>query len=359
MKRKLASIQKIIDIQAIPGADRIEVVTILGWEIIVSKSENYKIGQEVIYCEIDSVLPDKAEFEFLRKSKFRVKTIKLRKQISQGLVLSLDHLPNKTILFDKINIGKDVTTLLGITKYIPPSEREKVQRVKAKYHWTKKYILTNYLWRFQWFREFIRPTIDLSWPSHIPKTDEERIQNIPEILEEYKNHKFSITEKIDYQSVTFTKIKNKLVVCSRNLQNIDKTSLYWRIAEKYNLDYICKQYDNIVIQGEQGGPGVQKNLYKIDAPVLFVFNVIIDGKFLSPSEMKLFCNTHNLQTVPYLGFVTLSQFKTVKDIIDFAAGKSVVNPKIEREGLVFRYIADGKKVISFKVINNKFLLKYD
>ena len=362
MRRKLASIQKIINIQPIMGADQIEVVTILGWKIVVRKDENFKVGQKVIYCEIDSILPDKPEYQFLKRTNFRVKTIKLRKQISQGLVISIDRSGLSNTMINKLKteeIGKDVSKLLGITKYIATVANSRITSNKNKFHWTKKYKLTNYFWRFKWFREFIHPVIDLSWPAHISKTDEERIQNIPEILKKYKDYTLSVTEKIDYQSVTFTKIKNKLVVCSRNLQNIEKTSLYWRVAEKYKMNDICKQYDDIVIQGEQGGPGVQKNLYKMDSPVLFIFNVIIDGRFLSPAEMKMFCNKHNLQTVPYLGFIKMSQFNNVDDIIKFAEGKSVVNPNIQREGLVFRYIVDGKKVLSFKAINNKFLLKYD
>lgn len=359
-KRKLATIQQILNIQKIPDADKIEVVSILGWKVVVRKDENYKIGQEVIYCEIDSVLPDKPEFEFLRKSKFRIKTIKLRGQVSQGLILPMTTLPDKSIPFGELPyIGRDVTELIGITKYVSLSEKEKTNIINNKYHWTKQYKLTNYFWRFKWFREVIHPTIDLSWPSHISKTDEERIQNIPEILEEYKDYTLSVTEKIDYQSVTFTSINNKLVVCSRNLKNNNKTSLYWRIAEKYNLESICKKYPNIVIQGEQGGPGVQSNKYKLKEPNLFVFNVIKNGYFLSPSEMKLFCNDYGLQTVPYLGSIKLSQFKSLEELITFAEGKSIINPQIQREGLVLRYIRNGKKILSFKIINNKFLLKYE
>jgi RNA ligase (TIGR02306 family) len=93
--RKLASIQKIVDIRPIDGADKIEVAQVLGWEVVVAKKDEFKVGDLVIYIEIDSIVPDKSEFDFLRDRKFRVRTIKLRKQVSQGLILPLSILPSK------------------------------------------------------------------------------------------------------------------------------------------------------------------------------------------------------------------------------------------------------------------------
>jgi len=366
--RKLAHIEKIIDILPIAGADRIELAKILGWQVIIKK-EQFVVGDVVVYIELDSVLPKNSEYEFLEKYKYRIKTQKLRNVLSQGLILPL---PKDGRDF-KYNIGDDVTELLGITQYVSPSEREAMNNQTNKHHWTKKYLFTKWLWRYEWFRNFVAPIKDNSWPNWVSKTDEERIQNIPDVLDAYKEFSCSITEKIDYQSVTFTsnivprynnflgKIfkKTKFIVCSRNLINSNKNSLYWRIAKKYKLDEITKKYPKIIIQGEQGDIGVQGNKYGITEPTLWVFNVIKDGVFLNETQMKIFCDEHNLQTVPYLGNVKLGDFKSVDDIIKFVEGKSKINSKIEREGIVFRYITNGKKQLSFKVINNKFLLKHE
>src|SRR5689334_4082598 len=118
MARTLASIRKIVDIQPIAGADRIEVCTVLGWHVVVAKSENHYVGENVIYIEVDSILPPIPEFEFLRVRKYRVKTIKLRGQISQGLILPLSVLP-KTWMYERNFVGQDVTDALGIKKYDP------------------------------------------------------------------------------------------------------------------------------------------------------------------------------------------------------------------------------------------------
>jgi RNA ligase (TIGR02306 family) len=118
--RKLASVQKIISIDPIPDADKIEKATILGWEVVVAKKDNFKVGNLAVYIEVDSVLPDCAEFEFLRDRKFRIKTIKLKKQISQGLVLPLSVLPDCHYYKE----GEDVTAILKIKKYDPEGDLE-------------------------------------------------------------------------------------------------------------------------------------------------------------------------------------------------------------------------------------------
>src|SRR5579863_8664556 len=116
MERKLASIQRVLDVQPILNADAIEVLTILGWKVVANKGE-HKVGDLVVYCEVDSILPEKPEFEFLRKNHFRIKTIKLRGQVSQGIVFPLSILPianNEIVAWYE---GLDVTERLGITKY--------------------------------------------------------------------------------------------------------------------------------------------------------------------------------------------------------------------------------------------------
>ena len=111
--RKLVSIQEIKDIKPIENADKIEVVKVLGWNVVVKKDE-FKIGDKIVYAEIDSLFPEKEEFEFLRDRHFRIRTIRLRGQVSQGICFPMDILPE-----GNYEIGDDVTKILGVTKYEP------------------------------------------------------------------------------------------------------------------------------------------------------------------------------------------------------------------------------------------------
>jgi len=381
MERKLAHIEVIEGLFPISGADKIDVAQVLGWECVVKKGE-FKVGDKVVYIEVDSIVPERPEFEFLRERKFRVKTIKLRGQISQGLVLPISVLKvgNFGNLF---NIGEDVTELLGITKYLSPSEQSELQqqeeRIKFEENKLKKFLM-----KYSWFRRlFLSKKQKFGFPYWVSKTDEERIQNIPHILFQYKDKKVYVTEKIDYQSVTFTgkmipntipiigrflPKKFKFVVCSRNLTNNDKQSLYWKIAEKYNIEQILKDNPTLTIQGEQGNTNVQGNKYGITGPTLWVFNIIDHEKnyHYNYKEMKTFCAKNNLPTVPLLHGedVTYHDFplnelgSTVQELVEFAKGKSAL-ADIQREGIVVRCIENGKKLMSFKVINPNFLLKYE
>jgi len=360
MTRKLAHIELINEVKEIPGADRIEMVKVLGWECVTKKGE-FQVGDKVVYIEIDSIMPDKPEYEFLRNKKFRIKTIKLRKQISQGLVLPL---PQEWTVRrdDRCRIGSDVTDDLEITKYITPFEKAEVEKQAKTYHWTKNFRITKWLWRYKWFREFLFPVRKKEWPKWVSKTDEERIQNIPQVLEDFKDNLVYVTEKIDYQSATFTSNKKgKFFVASRNLINSNKDSLYWRIAKKYNLEKICKKFPGIVIQGEQGNVGVQGNKYLLEEPKLWIFNVIMpNGKHLGENGIKVFCKNHDLTTVPFIRNCILSELgSTVEELVKYSEEKSLVNTKIQREGIVIRCIEDDKKILSFKVINPKFLLKHE
>ena len=118
-ERKLAHIEIIEELREIPGADKIEVAKVLGWECVVKKGE-FKKGDIVVYVEVDSIMPDKPEYEFLRDRKFRIRTIKLKGQVSQGLVLPCP----SSLGF----VGDDVTDILGITKYLSPSDCMMVER---------------------------------------------------------------------------------------------------------------------------------------------------------------------------------------------------------------------------------------
>lgn len=190
--RKLASIEIIDKLEPIPNADRILKATIKGWECVVSKSDNFNQGDKVIYIEVDSILPPKPEFSFLKERKYRVKTIKLRKQISQGLVLPMHYLKKD------YPVGTDVTKELGITKYDPQAEQEGKLLTKAR----SKNPIFKFMMRFEWFRKLWAKfhVQNCSFPTHIAsKTDEERWQNLPKLMEQLRDNKTPLwgTEKVD------------------------------------------------------------------------------------------------------------------------------------------------------------------
>jgi hypothetical protein len=373
-ERKLASIQVIEKLSPIDGSDFLLVANMvgLGWHVVVKKDE-FKVGDKVIYIEIDSCLPEKPEFEFMAKYKYRVKTIKLRGQISQGMILPISSIRDGEMYL----IGEDITNLLGITKYLSKSERDELAEDGRKIA-LKRSRLKKFMYRFNWYRRLFMPKKQVvGFPYWVKKTDEERIQNIPQVLDEFKDEVVYITEKVDYQSATFTgkmlpnttpiigkylPRKFKFIVASRNLMNNDKSSLYWQIAEKYNLEKILKENPTLTIQGEQGSSKVQGNKYGISEPKIWIFNIYDHEKdyHYGYYQMLDFCMKYSLTTVPYIGFFKLKDIATtVDEMIEYSKGKSIINPKINREGVVVRCVKNGKKLLSFKAINPDFLLKYD
>lgn len=373
-ERKLAHIEKVEWIRPIQGADKIVLCGVLGWQCVVAKKDGFKEGDKVVYIEIDSVVPEKPEFEFLRDRKFRVKTIKLKGEVSQGLVVPLSILgKNRPV---KLELGDDVTDLIGIVKYLSPSEQEEI-KAEIRRAATEKNRLKKFLMRYSWFRKLNSSHKQKSgFPYWVSKTDEERIQNMPRVLDDFTAESVYVTEKIDGQSATFTgkmvpmfnnflgKVFPKkflFVVCSRNLTTNDRESLYWRVAKKYNLEKVLRENPKLTIQGEQVDTKVQGNKYKVTEPQLFVFNVIDhENKYqYNFEEMSNFCNKYGLKTVPYLFDGQLSNIgATVNEVVEYSKGKSILLD-IPREGIVVRSIKNGKKVFSFKCINPDFLLKFD
>lgn len=369
MDRRLAHIEKVEALFPIDGADKIEVCQVLGWQCVVKKGE-FWVGDTIVYIEVDSVVPEKPEYEFLRDRKFRVRTIKLRGQVSQGLVVPC---PDECKSYE---IGTDVTEAMGISKYLSPSEQSELQREDEKIK-LEKNRLKKFMMRYSWFRRmFLSRKKKGGFPYWVSKTDEERIQNIPQVLELFKGCYVYVTEKIDYQSGTFTgKMVTRIggvlggllpkrfqfVVCSRNLTNNDHKSLYWRIANKYGLEQILRSNPALTIQGEQGNTNVQGNKYGIKEPTLWVFNIIDHerGYHFNYDEMSAFCQKHGLTPVPLIAKCKLSDIgSSVKDFVEYSKGKSVL-ADIEREGVVIRCVENGKKVLSFKIINPNFLLKHE
>ena len=374
--RNLATIQKIATIVPIDGADNIVLATMenLGWQCVIKKDE-FNVGDKIIYIEIDSILPDKPEYEFLRSRNFRIRTIKLRGVLSQGLILSIESSLGTPNIY---NVGDDVTEDLGITKYLSPAEREDIAKIEQQLK-TEKNRLKKFMMRYSWFRRlFLSRNQSKGFPYWVSKTDELRIQSLKwdSFFKQFANNIVYISEKIDGCSGTFTgqiipkypflgklsPTKYKFVVASRNFTVNDKTSIYWKVAEKYNIENILKENPDLTIQGECCDTKIQGNKYRFSDVRFFVFNVInhkTNYQFDS-KEMWEFCGRYNLPVVPLLELSTLSQVgKSVDDFLSYAAKDKSTLANVPREGVVIRSIEKGNKVFSFKAINNEFLLKYN
>ena len=348
--RKLATIRKIDDIVPIKGADFIELAIVDGWKCVVKKGD-FNIGDVVIYCEVDSWIPyDIAPFlcktdppkEYNGVKGERLKTVKLRGQISQGLILPLFYSrserswcfpPEWNYLPIKVSVGDDVTEILGIQKWEKPIPVELSGLVKG------------------------------NWPDGIPKTDQERVQNIVNMYQFFKNsgYTFELTEKLEGTSATYyLDFEGEFHVCSRNINlKYSETNIYWRMAEKYDIKKWMYDLNlfGIAIQGEVIGEGIQGNVYKIKGNEFHVFDMynIKDGDYINPEKRRELCLSMNLQHVPVID----TQFKLKHDIdevIKFAEGSSVLYDT-EREGIVFKSNEDS--YVRFKVISNKYLLGED
>jgi len=340
MERKLATVRRIKEILPIEGADRIELAVVDGWKVVVAKDVQHKVGDLVIYCEIDSFLPIREEFEFLRKSSykkmgdqegFRLRTTKMKGQISQGLILPISVLnPPDTNIYVQPFEGLDVTEMLDIVKYEPPIPANLAGKVKGLF------------------------------PSFLTKSDEERVQNIAveySALCFQSKHQFYVTEKLDGSSATFYLKNGVFGVCSRNLELLEtENNSFWKVARELKLEENLRALGkNICLQGELIGEGIQGNPYGIKGQTVRFFSVYqIDSRTrLGIKDLEDICFMIGLQTVPILESNFLLP-NTIEEMLQYAEGKSALNPKTEREGVVVRSL-DG--TISFKAISNKFLLK--
>ena len=341
--RKLASVQIIRDLQPIEGADRIEIAVINNWKVVVAKDVGHKVGDAVVYCEIDSFLPVEPEFEFLRKTShkkmgdeegFRLKTIKLRGQVSQGLILPLKDAyqiyqrktPNLSMGWFE---GLNVTDMLGIVKYEPPIPAQLAGQVKGLF------------------------------PSFISKTGEERVQNLTDEYTGYtlrSDHQFFATEKLDGSSSTFFFNNGEFGVCSRNLELKETDdNTFWKLARSLKLEEKLRGLGrNLALQGELIGEGVQDNPYKIKGQTVKFFNVFDIEKYekISFQEFQEIIEKLGLESVPVVSSPFLLP-NSVEEMIREADGKSILNPSVSREGLVIRSMDMS---ISFKAISNNWLL---
>ena len=336
--RKMATIRKIDALTPIVGADAIEAATIGGWKVVVKKGE-FNVGDRAVYCEIDSWIPTELA-PFLSKGKEpreyegikgeRLRTVKLRGQLSQGLLLNLDMAIPQTNSFAE---GDDVSELLGIVKWELPMNAQLAGMARGNF------------------------------PSFIPKTDQERAQNlVGEILAAAQaGTLFEITEKLEGSSMTVYQNRGEFGVCSRNL-DLKETegNAFWATARKEDIEGKMKRIDehwDFAIQGELIGPGIQGNIYKLKEPEFRVFDVydITNGKYLDPAHRRALIAALGLKHVPVMYVDKDLGVGSVEEILQWAEAKSVMGDITgpEREGIVFKEVNGG---MTFKAISNKYLL---
>lgn len=340
--RKLVTIREIKDLQPIEGADFIELATIDGWYVIVKKGD-FTVGDKCIYAEIDSVFPETEEFEFLRPKRFRIKTIKMRGCISQGIAFPMSILDGKKYDTDTrenpvytFNLGDDVTALLGVKLYEPPQSGGLGGESLGNF------------------------------PSFVPRTDLERVQNLDKIWDYItkQGHIYYMTEKLNGTSMTCYLRDEHFGVCSRNLEKKnDGKNLYWRAAINEGIEEkIRSAGKNIAVQGELIGQGVQGNPYKLEGNMFVLFDVydIDEHKYYEYHEIIAFCEDYDFHMVPILCFARDIDC-TIDVLLEYADGTSLLNRDTLREGIAIRMMPEvyHPKIgrVSFKAISNKYLLK--
>lgn len=368
--RNLASIQIITSLESIENADAIEKATVLGWQLVVKKGE-FKVGDKVVYVEIDSILPEREEFEFLRERKFRVRTIKLRGQVSQGICFPLSILPAGT----KTEEGKDVTEILKVEKWEPYQDEQRCQKQTGKImypHWMPKF-LQQFIHRFRFIRNYFREASgQKSFPSLIPKTDETRVQVLQPLLDKYAGTKCYVTEKVDGSSLTVYQINGKFGVCSRNVDlKRDLSDKFWKTVLDHDLENKFKRFFgkvNVAMQGELLGMGIQGNKYKFNKLDIYFFNVfyIQEYSYGGLNNLIYCCDALEENMVPLLDDSYILS-NSIPELVELSKGKSKLGDTI-REGIVIRPVVEiednslhlplVKNRISFKSVNPDFLLKY-
>ena len=339
-KRKLASVQYVHHITPIEGADRIECVHVLGWQCVANKGD-FHVGDHCVYFEVDSFLPICDRFEFLRSSSFkkseilgegfRLKTLKFRGQISQGLVQPLSILPE-----GNYDLGQDVTDILGVRK------------------WEIEERVTN------------SGTIIGELPYGVPQTDELRVQSYPDLISEFKAvPAYYISTKMDGTSVTMYWEDEKFGVCGRNYEYEDNDQCaMWRYAHEHKIAELLKENNipDVAIQGEFCGAGIQKNRLKLVKPEWYVFTVIDmkTRKRYSLPDMQELCKKIGLKMVPIEEQGEAFPYNSIDELLERAKGKYTSG--MNKEGIVIRpvepvYSKTIGSALSMKVLNNDYLLK--
>ena len=271
--RKLASLQKIEEIRPIEGADKIETAIVTGYSAVVQKGK-FKPGETIIYVECDAIVPsDVPAFAFMEKAHWRVKIMKLRGQVSQGLVMAIEDIESVYTYAGDLEIGLDVTDLIGITLYIPKAAGAGSGSIAGVFPWG------------------------------VGKSDESRVQSYLGCLDELRGLPFYITQKINGMSGTYVARDGAFSVCSRNYTlNRSDGCAFHEVGDRYGLPEWMPVVDNLAIQGEVAGPGIQKNQQGLESRDLFVFKAkdLTTGKPHSFDELREMCCLRGLTMVPVL-----------------------------------------------------------
>lgn len=344
MSRKLASIQRIHKVEPIEGADRIELAHVLGWCCVVNKGQ-FKPMDLAVYFEIDSFLPIRPEFEFLRASSykntelmgegFRLRTQKFRGQVSQGLLLPVSQFPE----LQDVELGSDVTEMLGVRKW------EIEERVTTG------------------------GTIIGTLPTSIPHTDETRVQAAPELIDEFAGLEYYISTKMDGSSHSISVDSDGIHVTGHNYEyKDDGNSSFYNFVNKHGLLEKIRAFkekeglDSFTLQGEFCGAGIQQNRLRLKNPEWYVFTIIENGKRVTLKRLLAVCAELGLTTVPIEEIDTDLPIKypTVEALLDRANGDYPNGGK--KEGIVIRptvpiYSNNICDLLSIKVVSNKYLLK--
>lgn len=385
-KRALAYVVTIDEIRPIEGYDRVEYARTNGWWVIVNKADNLSVGDKCVYFEVDSkVNPLDERFAFLEKRDYRIKTIKMCKVYSQGLLIPLSSFPE----LGDLEVNTDVTDALKVIYYVPadnerkantPDPNVKYKSMAARHPKLAKQKWFRWLMKRQWGKKLLfvffgkKKDTPKGWPTHFPfihKTDEERCENLPQMLG-YSNP-LIVTEKLDGTSTTFILERKgkkfEFYVLSRNVRQKDEKqscyhdhNIYWDMAFKYNIEAVLKDIltlrpdlKYVCIQGESVG-SVQGNPLKLAEDDFYAFNFIDSDRGRWPSdEGAALLNKYHIKWVPILNL----KFMMPNDMEEFkqmATAKSAVNPAVMREGIVLR---DPATDFSFKNVSREYLLKHE
>jgi len=340
--RSLVTIQKVRAISQIPDSDFLELAHVMGWQCVVKKGE-FKEGDLGIYFEVDSFLPVDERYEFLRASSFRdsadngqgfrIKTMRMRGQLSQGLLLPLEKFPELADCSEGdlqeggLRESLDVTEKLNVKKWY-------IQETASA-----------------------GGSIIGERPYGIPASDEIRIQSALELLEQLRGNPYYITTKMDGTSGIVYHIDGKIGCCSRNKEIKDEPdALYWLPVYKYGLkEKFANLGKNIVLTGEICGPGIQKNRLRLASTEWYVFDVkdCESNKYMAYDDAAKFCAELGLQTVPLEERGEAFDY-SLETLLERAKGKYPSG--LDKEGIVVRD-AKSPKAVSFKVLNNDALLK--
>lgn len=339
--KNLATIQRVKNVRPCPNSENLDLVDVLGWQVVTKRNE-FAEGSLCVYVAIDTLLPEKPEFEFLRNKNFRIKPIRLRGQESAGIVFPLsilgnvDNIPHPHVtvelenkIFESTYLyeGTDVTNILGVKKYEKPVPPELAGQMVG------------------------------GLPGFLIATDEDNLRTYPDALPEMYGRPYYITRKEDGSSGTYFLNANEFGVCSRRIHLKEtETNGFWKIARKYSIEEMLRKYfptTPIAIQGEVVGPGIQGNHLGLKELEFRLFNIfdIVSRNYFDYEKVIEFCNNTGIPMVPIIGQgsafgYTLTELLIIANKQTYDTGKPaegiVIRPKEGFQSQVLRKTWSGK-----------------